>query len=74
MEARNHDHGIREAMGKNFQRCPKCDQVWLIFGMKEKESYICRTCGHAFIFGPEHSPGRLRAKLNTGKDNLNKAA
>lgn len=74
MEDRTRGRGFRESLGKNFQCCPNCDQVWLIFGLKERESYICRKCGHSFILGPENSPSPLLSNMVLGDGDLNKAA
>ncbi len=39
----------KEALKQLFQTCPKCGQVWLIFGMEENDEYTCQACNHSFI-------------------------
>jgi ribosomal protein S27AE len=38
-----------EAMKQHLQTCPQCGQVWLVFGLRENETYTCGTCRHRFI-------------------------
>jgi hypothetical protein len=28
--------------------CPRCEEVWLVVGARENDTYVCKGCGHRF--------------------------
>ncbi len=32
-------------------QCPRCSEVWLVVGVKEKDRYVCKDCGNSFVVG-----------------------
>lgn len=37
-------------------KCPRCSEVWLVIGAREKEGHICKDCGHSFIIRLTDAP------------------
>ena len=43
-------HQLNETIEECFQACPKCGQIWVVFGLQENEEYTCQSCRHRFFF------------------------
>ena len=36
--------------------CPRCSQVWLVVGAREKDRHVCKDCGHGFVVSLPPTP------------------
>lgn len=43
--------GILDEIRQWLERCPQCNQVWLIFNRKDGEWHRCKGCRHKFLLG-----------------------
>lgn len=47
----------RQVFRDSTYRCPQCGQIWLLMGMRDNETYTCRSCGCSFATDESNRAG-----------------
>jgi hypothetical protein len=63
MQRKKEGQSRKEALKRHLQTCPRCGQVWLVFGLEENEEYTCQTCRYRFLISSTEDTIATRARV-----------